>query len=716
MKKFLLTLGVASMALTSFSATKILYQQNFETATSVEETGWTFGGESLSIVSDEYGKFLQIKLGQNNGRSGNVTWGQDIFMKDGAPVLEGQTYNMSFDFSFEQGSNNQYNSAITVFTNHTGVANQPYRNNWSGTVRCWNNFLYDMSQVNGETLGFAIQAPCEAVKVYKTVKDEESGEETVTDELDYIECQIDYADSKSITQADWYTVSLDVNVVTRVVDYSVISLSGEELQSGSITVPENDENGDPISMYAEGIWVMLARYQTILDIDNIKISYDSYGDAANDPTVALTRLGKTADDELDLNLRAYTISFIEGETLHVIGTDGKELDPVEWADCDGNYVYETSQSGVLKAWTTCGTATSDVIEVQVECVPVALPAVVATITSVEAGFGKTYTLSVSNADVPLMPTIFINYEFTGANGETLSAEGEASGVKVTLPGEGTLKLTSEAFGYQATSVSVVNDIEFAVKKQYDFARMTEEETKAAGFTEENTTNSASTSGWDNWTARKRLYYYDAATAHENEEGETVYDAVYPFGYISEDSDNKLYWYPISADVNVAGYELFPGLTVYAGHNVTYIKHVGVVNNETSGGNNKNIDVLDLDATDFVVINTINSYGSNSNHPVCETVEEYYELLAGENTVYSASANGVLNEETGKYTVSCPVYRIDTVATCLTVFNQVGGGDAVENVEAVKAVDNNWYSIDGVRVAQPTRPGLYIHNGKKIIVK
>ncbi|MDE6786061.1 MAG: hypothetical protein K2J46_03355 [Muribaculaceae bacterium] len=716
MKKFLLTLGVASMALTSFSATKILYQQNFETAANVEETGWSFGGASIEIASDEYGKFLKLSQGQVNGRSGNVTWGQDIFMKDGAPVLEGNTYNMSFDFCYEQGSNNQYNSCLTVFTNHTGVANQPYRNNWSGSVRCWSNFLYDMSQVNNEPLGFAIQAPCEAVKVYKKVKDEATGEETVTDELDYIECQIDYADSKSVSQGTWYTVSLDVNVETRVVDYSVISLEGEELQSGSITVPENDINGDPISMYAEGIWVMMARYQTILDIDNIVISYEVEGDVANPPTAALTRLGKTADDELDLNLRAYTISFLDGETLHVIGTDGKELDPVEWADCDGNYVYETSTSGVLKTWTTCGTATSDVIEMQVECVPVALPPVVATITSVEAGYGKTYTLTISSADVPLQPTIFINYEFTGANGETLSAEGEASGVKVTIPGEGTLKLTSESFGYQATTISVVNDIEFAVKKEYDFARLTDEEAAAAGFTSESILNSATTSGWSNWTARKRLYYFDEATASVNDEGETVYDKVYPFGYISEDNtENVIYTYKIDGANNPDGTELFPGITLFAPVEVTWMKHIGIAT-ENGSANYRNVNVLDLDAKDFVVINIIGDYGSNSNHPVCETAEEYYALLTGVNEVYSASANGTLNEETGKYTVTIPVHRIDAVVTNVTVFNQVGGGDAVENVEAVKAVDNNWYSIDGVRVAQPTRPGLYIHNGKKIIVK
>lgn len=41
---------------------------------------------------------------------------------------------------------------------------------------------------------------------------------------------------------------------------------------------------------------------------------------------------------------------------------------------------------------------------------------------------------------------------------------------------------------------------------------------------------------------------------------------------------------------------------------------------------------------------------------------------------------------------------------------------VENV-AVDAADNaKWYNLQGIEVAEPTQPGLYIHNGKKVIIK
>ena len=49
----------------------------------------------------------------------------------------------------------------------------------------------------------------------------------------------------------------------------------------------------------------------------------------------------------------------------------------------------------------------------------------------------------------------------------------------------------------------------------------------------------------------------------------------------------------------------------------------------------------------------------------------------------------------------------------------GGSPAITGIEAVKeaktAEDGAWYTIQGQRVAQPTK-GLYIHNGKKVVIK
>ncbi|MDE6479893.1 MAG: hypothetical protein K2L45_06445 [Muribaculaceae bacterium] len=718
MRKSLLTFGVACLALSSFASTRILYQQNFETATSAEETGWSFGGASMSIASDAFGKYLELSLGQNNGRSGQVTWGQDIYLNEaGESILEDGTYNLKFDFCIKTTSNNQYNSEITVFTNHAPIANNKYRNPWSQSAEnsWWQTYLFDMSQLEE-----ANENPVYAINGATTELTGEDGAVTYG---------ISFDETQTLSLGAWYTVELDVNTNTREVEYSVTSLEGEIVQAGTIEVPAtNVNNGLDISMYAEGLFALLARYQTVYQFDNIMISFETSYEWANAPTIALTGMGQTEDEQSEPKARQYTITFLEEETLHVVGTDGQEIE-VEWAECEGAYKYFTTTSGVLKAWTTVGEAKSEVVEENVECVAYVLPAADVTISSVKEGFGKTYTLTVSNADVPMRPTIFINYEFNGVNGEVVKAEEQASGCQLTVTEAGTLKVTTEAFGYEAKTIEVKNDLEFATKKVWDFARMTQEEISAAGFPAFEVLNSSATSGFNNWTARKRLYYSSATETVESvdEEGNpiTVPATIYPFGFISEDNTTNVINYTVIDRAAIAETEksqYFEGLTIFPDRgkvdegglpNVGMLYHIGLYNDQTKNNNN-NIIVHDLDQNDFVVINYINNYGGNSNHPTCATDDEYYAQLAGEDAVYSVAETGVLNEETGLYDVTYALYRIDTACAKITVYKQ--NGDAVEAVEAVKAVDNNWYSIDGVRVAQPTRPGLYIHNGKKIIVK
>lgn len=712
MKKLLLTLAVASVALTSSASLRILYNQNFENVASPADAGWTYGGASISIASDDGGKFLELNQGGNNGRTAIVKWGEDIFLKDGVSVLEDGTYTVQFDFCIKQGSNNQYNSAFTVFTNHEPVTNQPYRNPWS-PAGWWDNYLFDMSQVDKQPLQFAVNG-----KTIETTGDDG----TVTR-------AIDYSIPSNLEQGQWYTATANVNVNTREVEYSVATFGiGDPVTdaSGTITVPENDVNGNPISMLAQGLFVMVARGTTIYDFDNIRVSFDSASDYANEPAVALTGLGSDKDGNLNLGMRAYTITFYEGEDLHVLGPEDEEIE-VGYYDNEngdfGTYIYYTDKSGVLKAWTTCGEATSDIAEVEVDSNPVVLPQATATISSVDEGFGKTYTLTVDNSDVPLRPTIFINYEFTGKSGTVISKEGEASGCKITVNEEGTLKITTQSFGYQENTASVVNDLEFEVKKLYDFARMGDDEITKAGFPAYTVLNSATTSGFNNWTARKRLWYEVAGSEHDNGEGTMERDKAYPFGFLAEDNTTNVINYAVVAYAgesdNSAHKNHFDGLTVFgANHNVGIMKHIGIFNDQTAGGNNKPITVSGLDKSDFVVVNYINDYGTNSIHPVVANDEEYFKALVGDNAVYSVAASGTLDESTNTYSVTHQLYRIDTACTKITVFKQAGAQSGLENVVVAEEenTDEGWYTITGLRLEKPTAPGLYIHKGKKVIVK
>ena len=49
----------------------------------------------------------------------------------------------------------------------------------------------------------------------------------------------------------------------------------------------------------------------------------------------------------------------------------------------------------------------------------------------------------------------------------------------------------------------------------------------------------------------------------------------------------------------------------------------------------------------------------------------------------------------------------------------GQASSIENTtlqEVKKTEDNAWYTLTGMRIGKPAQPGLYIHNGKKVIIR
>ncbi|MDE6478974.1 MAG: leucine-rich repeat domain-containing protein [Muribaculaceae bacterium] len=327
-KSIILTLLTALLALPSSlnaqdsNSTRILFEQNFESITNVEETGWTFGGQSISIESDAVGKFIEFSLGQSNGRSANLTWGKEIFFENGnsdKSLLVDGKYQIKYDFCIKRGSTNQYNSSMTVFTNHMPYTNQPYRKPWN-PAGYWQNYIFDMSQVDGESLGYAIDGGT-LENLY------ESGAEYY---------DIDYSDPTSLEEGIWYTVTLNVNVVTRNVEYNVKSYDGVIIKQGIRTVPQNDIEGNAISMYAEGLFLMLARYQTTFDIDNIIISCN---ESQDQPSLLV-------GDDFEYNGLKYTILDLDAKTCKT--KDGDDRTPGN--NCEGEIIIPSFVSDGTSDW------------------------------------------------------------------------------------------------------------------------------------------------------------------------------------------------------------------------------------------------------------------------------------------------------------------------------------------------------------------------------
>lgn len=88
-----------------------------------------------------------------------------------------------------------------------------------------------------------------------------------------------------------------------------------------------------------------------------------------------------------------------------------------------------------------------------------------------------------------------------------------------------------------------------------------------------------------------------------------------------------------------------------------------------------------------------------------------------------------NGKKGYYTVEVPIAFVTgyfvinngkdgSTLTGETVYVS-GQASSIENTtlqDVKKTEDNAWYTLTGMRISKPAQPGLYIHNGKKVIIR
>lgn len=89
--------------------------------------------------------------------------------------------------------------------------------------------------------------------------------------------------------------------------------------------------------------------------------------------------------------------------------------------------------------------------------------------------------------------------------------------------------------------------------------------------------------------------------------------------------------------------------------------------------------------------------------------EAIEKLAGAYNENAPYLNSYYQEEIDEATLR--------MEAAIAEFELVYGSDvtAIKSVDAVKA-DGTWYTINGQRISKPTEKGIYIHNGRKVVVK
>lgn len=669
MKKiYLLLLTLVAFVTSSNAAIKVIYNQDFESAVDATAAGWASpsAAAGLSITSDGESKVLSFAP-SGNDRSAHTLWGADLIKNAGV-----STYTVSFEFCAKAWGSNHVTTEYTLMADETTCT----KSQNASFISKSDNWLFDLSQQTTNT------AAASGSMSFTINKDENS--------------------VISLASGTWYHVDLTVNVDARTVDYN-IQAGGSDPVEGTYTVPEG------VEMYATGLYFLGARYFPVQYFDNISVTSEVNGDFANTPTTTLSSINNQQ--------RVYSLGFKEGETLHVMWNGvAKEyefseaepnvVDPtsgtIAWSNnpkydsSNEGLVNDACQSGSLEVWTTAGDAESEhvTLEVSNELVPVS--AATAAISAVSAGYGKTYVLTADNSTVELAPTLYIDAKFTGKDAsQSFTKSDLTSGATIELPGEGTLTLTTKAFGYKSVNSTVVNDIEYQQKADYNFAHWTDKEIAAAGFTADGNVTG-------NYANYGRLYWYNSATydaSAENNE-KTAYSTIPQFTKKSSEWTDGV----LSGDIE---------FTAAPSVNVHVFQGVGL-NLEGKKGDNQdgnwisslNLKINNLNATDFIMVSGYNNYGSNALHPVVASEEEF---LARDNAPVILVVSG---------TTEISLYRVSDVIARLQVFSPAGETDGIANVNAADKTnaDAPIYNLSGMRVNKNNlQKGIYIQNGKKFVV-
>ena len=719
------------MFATSVKADRILFSENYE-AGGVPET-WTINGGTGSIAGDTEGKYMSFALGQNNGRSAHCLWGESIY----DVVKEGLTeYSVTFDFQIQAFGNNQYNGEIAVFSGEKcEKTNGNKGGNWDPYNNVTSNCFFDISQDDAN------------IKVMETKL---PGQWFLMGDVE---------DKVNLTAGTWYTLVLNVNVNTREVTWTLDDLDNTFHKAGSKTMAED------ANMYVSGLYLMNARYQSVTNVDNIKVTVP--GDFANAPVIALTGL---KDSE-----RTYTITFMEGETLHVKGTDGSEktIGYFDAGEVAGQYVITTTQSGTISAYTTAGSMTSETVTMEVNCEPIVLPSPTYAIISAAEGYEKTYQFTIDNTSVEMQPEIFMDFSFKSDNGtDDFVLTNQNNGAQVTLPSKGTLTVTTKALGYANGSTTIKNDMEFVVKHDIDIQHITADELLAKGFEKMDDLDSNTTSGESNWTARLRLYY-DILTGEKDEEGNDLYTRYPVYGYtqatvkledgtevvqtydyepiqryrylqskLNEETAHSLFapmyvWYGttgvdksyyeedgVTPKVDPAGN---PGgttnLQVKLGIGIVFSGQVNDAENYNPNSisyspiliNTTTMGVDGLTDEDIIVVSKITDYGSTAVHPKFPAGTDPATAKAEYKKMHLGGSSS-----TCKGTETFSLNRVDAALNRVLVLSpSTSGIDEIFNGEQVVISDHNApvYNLNGVQVnAKNLKSGVYVKQGKKFIVR
>ena len=353
----------------------------------------------------------------------------------------------------------------------------------------------------------------------------------------------------TISSQKTYKFAVEINVAKKTATYTIADEEGTVLKTGvhKYTCAED----------RAGIFVFGMNGTSTHQLSNIGLSYLAEGPFATEPNADLLAARLTERD--------YYVNFEEGNTLHwiqlgnAIAADGTEyVDGEEYTvtyeeakdtrafetneDYLGSKIIYCSKPGDLKMWTVLdeNDAKSMDVVIPVTCEKISMPTPVATITNVEEGFAKEYTITADNSNTLLTPTVTINYVVKDTEGNVIASKEDAmTGEVVKMTKAGTLELYAwdgthpNPWYEQSEKVTVTNNAEYVVAEVKNYAWTKDEcDAAKAGFTVTEIVDAGNKSHWDR-AYSTQMYGYDAngnATACTEAEKDNYVTTKSGFGF------------------------------------------------------------------------------------------------------------------------------------------------------------------------------------------
>lgn len=389
----------------------------------------------------------------------------------------------------------------------------------------------------------------------------------------------------TFTSGKWYHFKLDIDALNSKVEFSIVQ-KGESTSvlTGEYTLLEGE------SPYCKGFYERNNRYNYdpgAICLDNVDIYTVVQEDVAQNPVIKLKKVNGTA--------RTYSISFFEGETLHykLPGSD-EYLTTTETP-----FEVTVDESGILYAYTTKGTATSEVVETIVDATEIVLPTPEIRVGITQDGnkFIPSFGAVCDNSSVLLNPEITISATLDGVDVTSAVVAGN-----YTPANSGMLTVTATAEGYTSSTSNMFVAAEYSRSWQsVDFSTITIE--NVAEYFGDGWSQSANTGRWASWADQAYSYLeYKTNTGSSI----TVNDRIRMRDVVSV----------------VVGYGL--------GRNVS---------------GNEQIRVLDVKANEITEFRIYNGYGHRS-----ASEGSYLSYVVGDGgDVYMYSNNGALMVQASVYT-------------------------------------------------------------------